>query len=123
MYFIVVVVCVVSVDTKTFHELVSKLQKFISCRLFPQKVDDLPPMSKCSWWIPSVTKVMALLSKLPLYSVVLLVQHQAARHFPSHTLARYSASTVITATAKINGKCGISTPSGVILPEHSLLHS
>jgi len=51
------------IETTQFRDLVSKLQKFVSCRLFPQKPDDLPPMKKCSWWIPCVTKVMALLSQ------------------------------------------------------------
>jgi len=51
-----------SIEPTKFRELVSKLQKFISCRLFPQNEDDLPPVSKCAWWIPCVTKVMALLS-------------------------------------------------------------
>ena len=51
------------VDAKRFKQLVSKLHSFISCRLFPPKLQDLPPMSKCTWWIPSTTKVLALLSK------------------------------------------------------------
>jgi len=51
------------IEATKFRDLVSKLQKFLSCRLFPQNEDDLPPVSKCAWWIPCVTKVMALLSQ------------------------------------------------------------
>ena len=46
-----------------FKLLIAKLQSFISCRLFPPKPQDLPPMAKCTWWIPSATKVLALLSE------------------------------------------------------------
>ncbi|XP_060602267.1 probable E3 ubiquitin-protein ligase HECTD2 isoform X2 [Ruditapes philippinarum] len=42
--------------------LLERLNSFISIRLFPPKPQDLPPMVKCSWWIPSSTKVMALLN-------------------------------------------------------------
>ncbi|XP_045190576.1 probable E3 ubiquitin-protein ligase HECTD2 isoform X2 [Mercenaria mercenaria] len=42
--------------------LLERLNSFISIRLFPPKPQDLPPMVKCSWWIPSGTKVMALLN-------------------------------------------------------------
>ncbi|XP_064630554.1 probable E3 ubiquitin-protein ligase HECTD2 isoform X2 [Lineus longissimus] len=45
-----------------FQSLAQRLHNFISCRLFPPKPKDLPPMSKCTWWIPSATKVMALLN-------------------------------------------------------------
>ncbi|KAJ8317303.1 hypothetical protein KUTeg_005207 [Tegillarca granosa] len=45
-----------------FSQIVGRLQNFIALRLFPSKPHDLPPMSKCSWWIPSATKVMALLN-------------------------------------------------------------
>ncbi|CAH1783947.1 unnamed protein product [Owenia fusiformis] len=45
-----------------FKGLVQRLHNFISCRLFPPKPQDLPPMAKCSWWIPSATKVLALLN-------------------------------------------------------------
>ena len=49
--------------------LLERLNSFIAIRLFPPKPQDLPAMSKCTWWIPSATKVMALLSK---YSVKML---------------------------------------------------
>uniref|UniRef100_A0A672NYC7 HECT-type E3 ubiquitin transferase n=1 Tax=Sinocyclocheilus grahami TaxID=75366 RepID=A0A672NYC7_SINGR len=47
---------------KRFKQLVERLQLFITTRLFPAKPDELPPMAKCSWWIPSATKVLSLLS-------------------------------------------------------------
>ncbi|XP_041367987.1 probable E3 ubiquitin-protein ligase HECTD2 isoform X2 [Gigantopelta aegis] len=40
--------------------VLDRLHNFISVRLFPPKPQDLPPLSKCTWWIPSATKVMAL---------------------------------------------------------------
>lgn len=51
-------------DNNRFKQLVNKLHNFIACRLFPPKQQDLPPMAKCTWWIPSATKVLALLSEL-----------------------------------------------------------
>uniref|UniRef100_A0A673K4Y3 HECT-type E3 ubiquitin transferase n=1 Tax=Sinocyclocheilus rhinocerous TaxID=307959 RepID=A0A673K4Y3_9TELE len=45
-----------------FKQLVERLQLFITTRLFPAKPDELPPMAKCSWWIPSATKVLSLLN-------------------------------------------------------------
>ncbi|XP_060794939.1 probable E3 ubiquitin-protein ligase HECTD2 isoform X2 [Neoarius graeffei] len=47
---------------KRFKQLVERLQLFITTRLFPAKPEELPPMSKCSWWIPSATKVLSLLN-------------------------------------------------------------
>lgn len=51
------------IEPMKFHDLISKLQKFITCRLFPEKPEELPPIQKCAWWIPSATKVLALLSE------------------------------------------------------------
>ncbi|XP_041477495.1 probable E3 ubiquitin-protein ligase HECTD2 [Lytechinus variegatus] len=45
-----------------FKSIVERLQQFTSVRLFPPKSNDLPPVGKCSWWIPSATKVLALLN-------------------------------------------------------------
>ncbi|XP_028324312.1 probable E3 ubiquitin-protein ligase HECTD2 isoform X2 [Gouania willdenowi] len=45
---------------RRFRTLVERLLQFISTRLFPAEPDDLPPLSKCSWWIPSATKVLSL---------------------------------------------------------------
>uniref|UniRef100_F7BTG6 Probable E3 ubiquitin-protein ligase HECTD2 n=1 Tax=Monodelphis domestica TaxID=13616 RepID=F7BTG6_MONDO len=47
---------------KRFKQLVDRLLQFISLRLFPAKPEEFPPMTKCSWWIPSATKVLALLN-------------------------------------------------------------
>ncbi|CAM4708909.1 unnamed protein product [Leuciscus chuanchicus] len=47
---------------KRFKQLVERLQLFITTRLFPAKPEDLPSMAKCSWWIPSATKVLSLLN-------------------------------------------------------------
>ncbi|XP_056325528.1 probable E3 ubiquitin-protein ligase HECTD2 isoform X2 [Danio aesculapii] len=47
---------------KRFKQLVERLQLFITTRLFPTKPEELPPMAKCSWWIPSATKVLSLLN-------------------------------------------------------------
>ena len=46
-----------------FRDLIAKIQQFISIRLFPSNPSDLPSSSKCTWWIPSAVKVLALLSK------------------------------------------------------------
>ncbi|XP_071946832.1 probable E3 ubiquitin-protein ligase HECTD2 [Antedon mediterranea] len=45
-----------------FSGIVSRLVQFISVRLSPPENSDLPPLIKCSWWIPSATKVLALLN-------------------------------------------------------------
>ncbi|XP_065882885.1 probable E3 ubiquitin-protein ligase HECTD2 isoform X2 [Dysidea avara] len=45
-----------------FGDLVSKILQFISVRLFPPNPSELPPPMKCTWWIPSATKVLALLN-------------------------------------------------------------
>ncbi|XP_076154126.1 putative E3 ubiquitin-protein ligase HECTD2 [Alosa pseudoharengus] len=47
---------------KRFKQLVERLQLFISTRLFPARPEELPPMTKCSWWIPAATKVLSLLN-------------------------------------------------------------
>jgi hypothetical protein len=62
-------VCFFRIERGKFHEIISKLQKFITCRLFPERPEDLPPITKSAWWIPSATKVLALLSKLRLLIV------------------------------------------------------
>lgn len=40
-----------------------RLLQFISLRLFPAKPEEFPPMVKCTWWIPSATKVLSLFSR------------------------------------------------------------
>ncbi|KAI1886881.1 hypothetical protein AGOR_G00200350 [Albula goreensis] len=47
---------------RRFKQLVERLLQFISTRLFPARPEELPPMAKCSWWIPSATRVLALLN-------------------------------------------------------------
>uniref|UniRef100_I3MCT3 HECT-type E3 ubiquitin transferase n=1 Tax=Ictidomys tridecemlineatus TaxID=43179 RepID=I3MCT3_ICTTR len=47
---------------KRFKQLVERLLQFISLRLFPAKPEEFPPIAKCSWWIPSASKVLALLN-------------------------------------------------------------
>ncbi|XP_041426947.1 probable E3 ubiquitin-protein ligase HECTD2 isoform X2 [Xenopus laevis] len=46
---------------KRFKQLVDRLLQFISLRLFPAKPEEFPPLAKCTWWISSATKVLALL--------------------------------------------------------------
>uniref|UniRef100_A0A671X9Y0 HECT-type E3 ubiquitin transferase n=1 Tax=Sparus aurata TaxID=8175 RepID=A0A671X9Y0_SPAAU len=47
-------------SARRFRQLVERLLQFISTRLFPAEPDELPPLAKCSWWIPSATKVLGL---------------------------------------------------------------
>ncbi|XP_057703370.1 probable E3 ubiquitin-protein ligase HECTD2 [Corythoichthys intestinalis] len=47
-------------STRRFRQLVERLLQFISTRLFPAEPEELPPASKCSWWIPSAAKVLGL---------------------------------------------------------------
>ncbi|XP_029986108.1 probable E3 ubiquitin-protein ligase HECTD2, partial [Sphaeramia orbicularis] len=47
-------------SARRFRQLVERLLQFISTRLFPAEADELPPLAKCSWWIPSATKVLGL---------------------------------------------------------------
>ena len=58
-----IVFAVIRLQVPHLRSLVLKLHCFISVRLFPPKPQDLPPMPKCTWWVPSATKVLALLSK------------------------------------------------------------
>ncbi|XP_068806175.1 probable E3 ubiquitin-protein ligase HECTD2 isoform X2 [Struthio camelus] len=48
------------ISQRRFKQLVDRLLQFISLRLFPAKPEEFPPMMKCTWWIPSATKVLAL---------------------------------------------------------------
>ena len=56
-------VCIFRMERDRFRGILERLHNFIACRLFPPKPQDLPPLAKCSWWIPCATKVMALLSE------------------------------------------------------------
>ncbi|CAL1526466.1 unnamed protein product, partial [Lymnaea stagnalis] len=51
-----------SLKNDRFRAIIERIHNFISGRLFPPKPGDLPPLAKCSWWIPSATKVLALLN-------------------------------------------------------------
>ncbi|MGH0117321.1 UNVERIFIED_CONTAM: hypothetical protein FKN15_013844 [Acipenser sinensis] len=55
--------CYNGLSQRRFKQLVDRLLQFISLRLFPAKSEELPPMGKCTWWNPSATKVLALLTK------------------------------------------------------------
>ncbi|KAH9524841.1 putative E3 ubiquitin-protein ligase HTD2 [Bulinus truncatus] len=46
--------------SERFAAVIERIHNFISVRLFPPNSGELPPMAKCSWWIPSATKVLAL---------------------------------------------------------------
>ncbi|XP_054019302.1 probable E3 ubiquitin-protein ligase HECTD2 isoform X2 [Dryobates pubescens] len=48
------------ITQRRFKQLVDRLLQFISLRLFPAKPEEFPPMVKCTWWIPSATKVLSL---------------------------------------------------------------
>ncbi|XP_040530098.1 probable E3 ubiquitin-protein ligase HECTD2 isoform X2 [Gallus gallus] len=48
------------ISQRRFKQIVDRLLQFISLRLFPAKPEEFPPMVKCTWWIPSATKVLAL---------------------------------------------------------------
>nr|XP_039250042.1 probable E3 ubiquitin-protein ligase HECTD2 [Styela clava] len=51
-------------STPRFRPIVERIHQFITLRLFPDKnckQQELPPMTKCPWWIPSAMKVMTLL--------------------------------------------------------------
>ncbi|XP_048843738.1 probable E3 ubiquitin-protein ligase HECTD2 isoform X2 [Brienomyrus brachyistius] len=52
----------IKLSQRRFRQLVERLLHFISTRLLPARPEELPPMAKCSWWIPSATKVLALLN-------------------------------------------------------------
>uniref|UniRef100_A0A3B4XG34 HECT-type E3 ubiquitin transferase n=1 Tax=Seriola lalandi dorsalis TaxID=1841481 RepID=A0A3B4XG34_SERLL len=51
-------------SARRFRQLVERLLQFISTRLFPAEPDELPPLAKCSWWIPSATKVLSLFNSV-----------------------------------------------------------
>nr|XP_060624725.1 probable E3 ubiquitin-protein ligase HECTD2 [Anolis sagrei ordinatus] len=50
------------ISQKRFKLVIDRMLQFISLRLFPAKPEELPPMEKCTWWIPSATKVLSLLN-------------------------------------------------------------
>nr|XP_034994050.1 probable E3 ubiquitin-protein ligase HECTD2 isoform X1 [Zootoca vivipara] len=48
------------ISQRRFKQVLERLLQFISLRLFPAKPEELPPLEKCSWWIPSAAKVLSL---------------------------------------------------------------
>ncbi|XP_014666316.1 PREDICTED: probable E3 ubiquitin-protein ligase HECTD2 isoform X2 [Priapulus caudatus] len=58
-----------------FKKLITMIHQFVTVRLFPPKDGDLPPMSKCTWWIPSAIKVLALLHAANGVSTPPLINH------------------------------------------------
>ncbi|GAB1604382.1 probable E3 ubiquitin-protein ligase HECTD2 [Argonauta hians] len=45
-----------------FKAILSKIKNFITWKIFPPKLNDLPHPSKCTWWVPSAVKVLALIN-------------------------------------------------------------
>ncbi|XP_066277457.1 probable E3 ubiquitin-protein ligase HECTD2 isoform X2 [Branchiostoma lanceolatum] len=66
-----------------FRDIVDRLLQFISVRLFPPKQDELPPLAKCGWWIPSATKVLALFNAANNICVPMKIPHN---HFYNSAL-------------------------------------
>ncbi|MEQ2198557.1 putative E3 ubiquitin-protein ligase HTD2, partial [Xenoophorus captivus] len=60
-------------SARRFRQLVERLLQFISTRLFPAEPDELPPSAKCSWWIPSATKVLSLFSRSHKHHTICLI--------------------------------------------------
>ncbi|XP_068745773.1 probable E3 ubiquitin-protein ligase HECTD2 [Montipora capricornis] len=67
----------------TFKAIITRVQQFISVRLFPSKGNELPPDEKCTWWIPSAVKVLALLNASNWLFIPSLVNHT---FFYNHSL-------------------------------------
>jgi len=44
---------------KEYKGILTRMKQFITTRLFPSN-NDLPPLEKCVWWIPTAVKVLAL---------------------------------------------------------------
>lgn len=72
-------VCV-RLSPRRFRQLVERLLQFISTRLFPAEPDDLPPLAKCAWWIPSATKVLGLFSELHTHHIAAGVSKPGVVH-------------------------------------------
>lgn len=43
-----------------FKAIINRLNSFITWKMFPNRPQDLPHPSKCTWWVPSAVKVIAL---------------------------------------------------------------
>jgi len=63
------------IPAQNFKKIITCIHQFISQRLFPTKVSDLPPVEKCRWWIQVAVKVLALLNSANWSEHPALVQH------------------------------------------------
>lgn len=52
-----------SLDVDRLRVIVRQLMQFITVRQFSSGDKFLPPLNKSRWWIPSATKLLALISK------------------------------------------------------------
>ncbi len=85
-------VCVcIRLSARRFRQLVERLLQFISTRLFPAEPDELPPLSKCSWWIPSATKVLGLFSECLSLSHKHTHTHTYIAHIRRHDLVHLAS--------------------------------
>lgn len=51
-------------STPRFRPIVERIHQFVTVRLFPDKSSkqqEIPPMTRCPWWIPSAMRVLTLL--------------------------------------------------------------
>ena len=80
-------ICIFRMERDRFRGILERLHNFIACRLFPPKPEDLPPLTKCSWWIPCATKVMALLSECTLGCSLSLCLHPVCLPLPFHPVS------------------------------------
>ncbi|XP_032229698.2 probable E3 ubiquitin-protein ligase HECTD2 isoform X2 [Nematostella vectensis] len=71
------------IPLNTFQATVTRVQQFISTRMFPTNSMELPPEEKCTWWIPSAVKVLALLNAANWLVQAPLVLHT---YFYNHSL-------------------------------------
>ena len=51
-----------TLSNQRFKAILRSLLQFVTIRQFPPADKSLPPLSKSRWWIPTATKVMALLN-------------------------------------------------------------
>lgn len=66
---------------KRFKQVVDSLLQFISLRMFPAKPEELPLLEKCTWWIPSATKVLSLFSRFPKMKLIFVISSNSVYAF------------------------------------------
>ncbi|XP_031557085.1 probable E3 ubiquitin-protein ligase HECTD2 [Actinia tenebrosa] len=71
------------IPVNTYKSIVTRIEQFMSLRLFPTKSTDLPPEEKCTWWVPSAVKVLALLNAANWLQLPPLISHT---YFYNHSL-------------------------------------